>query len=156
MKTDQAVEIIDIKLQEAIESIQSHANRIKNIIKNDPINNKADPNWKMTFEAKDMLRKDKTDIVENDNVSMKNTIVKTIPLQKNHKPKFPLNRTIQIPNVGSFGSEVCVFCYNTPGPPIQCQCKIKAVISFVNGRYQQSKEGFVHKFSLSNFKDFFG
>ena len=100
------MEIIDIKLQEAIVSIQSHANRIKNIIKNDPINNKADASWKITFKAKDMLQKEKNENVKNDNLSMKNTSVKTIPLQKDHKPKLPLNRTIQIPNVGRLGPEL--------------------------------------------------
>ena len=163
LKTDQAVEIIDMKLQEAIVSIQSHANRIKNIIKNDPINNKADASWKITFEAKDMLQKDKTEKVQNDNVSIKNTSVKTIPLKKDHKPKLSPNRTIQIPNVGRPGPEICKSCNKHYGDImlswigiVACHCMIRAKISFVNGRYQQSKEGFVHQFALSNFKDFFG
>ena len=155
------MEIIDIKLQEAIVSIQSHANRIKNIIKNDPINNKADASWKITFKAKDMLQKEKNENVKNDNLSMKNTSVKTIPLQKDHKPKLPLNRTIQIPNVGRPGPEICLSCNKRDimmpcHTIVACHCRIRAMISFVNGRYQQSKEGFVHSFALSNFKDFFG
>ena len=148
-----------MKLQEAFASIQSHANRIKNMIRNDPINNKADASWKITFEAKDMLQKDKTRSVKNDNVSVKNTSVKTIPLQKDHKPKLPPNRTIQIPNVGRPGVGTCLKCCTqdiTTGLMLPCHCKIRTVISFVNGRYQQSKEGFVHTFALSNFKDFFG
>ena len=75
------MEAIDLKIQEAIESIQVHGRRIKNLIKNDPINNKVDEHWKMSLHAKDMLEK--------------NTSTKSVPLQKNSES----NRTIQISNL---------------------------------------------------------
>lgn len=75
------MEAIDLKIQEAIEIIQVHGRRMKNLIKNDPINNKVDEHWKMSLHAKDMLEK--------------NTSTKSVPLQKNSES----NRTIQISNL---------------------------------------------------------
>ena len=58
------MEAIDIKIQEAIESIKIHGNRMKNLIKNDPINNKADESWKLILHTTDMLKQNKKETVK--------------------------------------------------------------------------------------------
>ena len=50
---------VDVKVQEAIDSINAHGKRIKNILKNDPVNNKIDENWKLSFQSKEMLVQEK-------------------------------------------------------------------------------------------------
>ena len=58
-----SMEEVDEKVQEAIDSITAHGKRIKNILKNDPVSNKIDENWKLNFQSKEMLvqeRKEET------------------------------------------------------------------------------------------------
>lgn len=50
-----SMEEVDEKVQEAIDSITAHGKRIKNILKNDPVNNKIDENWKLHLQSKEML-----------------------------------------------------------------------------------------------------
>ena len=57
---------VDVKVQEAIDSITAHGKRIKNILKNDPVNNQIDENWKLNLQTKEMLVQDKN-IVPNPN-----------------------------------------------------------------------------------------
>ena len=54
-----SMEEVDVKVQEAIDSITAHGKRIKNILKNDPVNNQIDENWKLNLQTKEMLVQDK-------------------------------------------------------------------------------------------------
>ena len=57
-----SMEEVDEKVQEAIDSITAHGKRIKNILKNDPVNNKIDENWKLNFQSKEMLVQEKKEV----------------------------------------------------------------------------------------------
>ena len=60
------MEEVDVKVQEAIDSITAHGKRIKNILKNDPVNNKIDKNWKLNFQSKEMLFQAKKEPTNSD------------------------------------------------------------------------------------------
>ena len=111
---------IDLKIEEAIESIQVHGRRIKNLIKNDPINSKVDENWKLSLQAKDMLKEDKKGASKANNETKKNTSVRSVPLQKNPELNASTNRTIQISRLD-------------PSKPSGITAKIK----MVDGHYEQ-------------------
>ena len=134
------MEAIDLKIQEAIESIQVHGRRIKNLVKNDPINNKVDENWKMSLQAKDMLKQDKKGASKANNETKKNTSVRSIPLQKNPELNAPPNRTIQIS------------CLDPRKPS-----GIQAKATIVDGRYEQTDGSgrIIDYCSLSVFKIYF-
>ena len=143
------MEAIDIKMQEAIESIQTHCSRLKNLIKNDPISNKADESWKLTLHANDMLEQKNKETVKVNNQSKKNKNARSVPLRNtNEADKLSQKRTIQIPNIPSHVTS----SHDTP--------TVWVKFSLVNGRYQQTKVGDEHNgdfasFPLSNFKNYF-
>ena len=110
------MEAIDLKVQEAIASIQAHGKRIKNLIKSDPINNKADVHWKLSLQANDMLRDEmksaskptvkptvkltakptvkptvKPSVKQNDRETKNDKGLKSVPLQKNPISNKPSN-----------------------------------------------------------------
>ena len=138
------MEAIDLKIQEAIESIQVHGRRIKNLIKNDPINNKVDEHWKISFHAKDMLEKDEKGVSKVNDTAKKNTSTKSVPLQKNPESNNHRNRTIQISNL-------------EPNKPSGISAKVTATKN-VNGYYEQRVAGsglLAHYSALSVFKTYF-
>ena len=139
----QGIEALEIKTKEAIDSLQAHSKRLKNVITNDPIKNKIDENWKISIQAKDMLAQKPDETCGSETI--KNTNVKSVPLQKDQESKSQ-NRTIRISNLGweKASYQNIVLRYD-----------IKVTTKEVNGRLEHSDSGQIHIFRLFFFKIYF-
>ena len=94
------METIDKKIQEAIDDINAHGSRIKNLFKKDPINNKIDDNWKLNLKANDMLMEDQNESC-NEQAHKNKTTIKSVPLKNSQKNdvSHKTNRTLRISNL---------------------------------------------------------
>ena len=97
---NQGMETIDKKIQEAIDDINAHGSRIKNLFKKDPINNKIDDNWKLNLKANDMLMEDQNESC-NEQAHKNKTTIKSVPLKNSQKNdvSHKTNRTLRISNL---------------------------------------------------------
>lgn len=94
---NQGMESIDKKIQEAIEDINAHGERIRNMFKKDPINYKVDDNWKLNLKISDILMQE-----QNEESAQKNeTTKKSVPLKNSPESEGSqkLNRTLRISNL---------------------------------------------------------
>ena len=135
------METIDKKIQEAIDDINAHGSRIKNLFKKDPINNKIDDNWKLDLKVNDILVEDQNESCDN-HAHKSGTTIKSVPLknsQKNDVSK-KSHRTLRISNLETVddGSEI----------------HFKA--DLIKGHLEQSYTGTkIHQFKLSELKQYF-
>ena len=128
-----------MKVQEAIKSIQAHGKRIQNLIRNDPVKNKVNKNWKVNIPPRDMLQRESKQTVKNNNGFKKNTNVRTVPIKTNQGSHNPPNQIIKISNVQTDG-----------------RSSIRSMFSFKNHRAQQNRAGeFQFSFTFADFKKYF-
>ena len=91
------MESIDKKIQEAIEDINAHGERIRNMFKIDPINYKIDDNWKLNLEVSEILKQERNE----ESVQKNKTTIKSAPLKNSpeNEGSQKINRTLRISNL---------------------------------------------------------
>ena len=98
------MESIDKKIQEAVEEINAHGERIRNMFKNDPINYNVDDNWKFNLSVSDILVQEKNgEHLKKNEQAQKNEVstIKSVPLKNSseNEGSKKVNQTLRISNL---------------------------------------------------------